>query len=696
METKKMRKNSPILVLCMLTLLSLLSFVESAQIVNVTAQEEAEEVVFTFLMNFDPPPLGHFAPHGEPAHQLEGTIYGMVFETLAYNDFWANDTRIPWLATDWSMAEDDLTFTINLREGVKFSDGSDFDAEDVAASFHLDGGFFPGDRLENVEILDDYTVRIKFQLRGQEAVNWALTRKMISYDQYGEFSDAIWEAIQAGGTQEEVTEIFTEMETLISNPQFDPVGTGPYKVKSYTASEIVLEKWDGYWREAMGLNKVYVDKVRQLRAPSDAMMMSLFMTGQLDWADTVPASPDVYQALKLQPYTRLVSIPNGHGVALFFGCDVYPWNITEVRQAIAYAIDRDMFTAITETLVPDFATPIEYSASSMKSVLPLWLSEDFLAEHMNKYEYNPAMSIALLEGLGWTRDPVDGVWVTDNGTRLEVELHGSGSAKRCGLRTESAFALGAENLALQLEGIGIKVTPKVWDTATAWDNFKSGLYDMCLYGWWNVFTWGPPTASPGMWADSLYDWLLLGYDPPGGPGFGPIVDDPIYGTVNLTQKVFELNDLGSKEDQLPYVEMFEYIQNYYLPELHLTEQRAAHYVHEERITGWPMDPEDPFWLAYLGGHWGRFPAYALASGMLKPRGVAPTEAEVEVTELTGKVESLEAEVTQLTNTVDDLTAEIATLGGQMGQFNTMVMATVVEGILVIVLVAYVAFARKSS
>jgi peptide/nickel transport system substrate-binding protein len=620
----------------------------------------------------------------------------MVFETLAYNDLWANDTRLPWLATDWDMAEDDLTFTIYLREGVKFSDGSDFDAEDVAASFYLTGGFFDRDRLSDVIVVDDYTVVIVFQKRGQAAINWALTRKMISYDQYGEYSDAIWELIQTGGTEENVTEVYTQMETDLSTPDFDPIGTGPYKVKSYTASEIVLEKWDGYWREAMGLNQVYIDKVRQLRAPSDAMMMSLFMTGQLDWADTVPASPDVYQALKLQPYTRLVSIPNGHGVALFFGCDVYPWNITEVRQAIAYAIDRDMFTAVTETLVPDFATPIPYSSSCMESVLPLWLSEDFLAERMNKYEHNPAMSIALLEGLGWTRDPVDGVWVTDNGTRLEVELYGSGAAKRCGLRTESAFALGAENIALQLETIGIKVTPKVWDTATAWQNFKSGLYDMCLYGWWNVFTWGPPTASPIMWAGSLYSWLLVGYDG-GGPGFGPIVEDPIYGTIDLTEKYQELADIGAKEDQLPLIEMFEYVQNYYLPELHLTEQRASHYVHEERITGWPIDPEDPFWLAYLGGHWGRFPAYALASGMLKPRGVVPigpTEPPIEVTELTEKIDSLAAQVTDLTSTVGELTTEMATVEGQVGQFNTLLIASVVEGILVILLVAYLATRRS--
>ncbi len=81
---------------------------------------------------------------------------------------------------------------------------------------------------------------------------------------------------------------------------------------------------------------------------------------------------------------------------------------------------------------------------------------------------------------------------------------------------------------------------------------------------------------------------------------------------------------------------------------------------------------------------------------MKPRGVTPSEAEIEVTELTAKVESLEAEVAELTSTVDDLTTEIATMGEQMGQFNTIIMATVVEGILVIVLVAYVAFARKSS
>jgi len=658
--------------------------VASTQVANVKA---AEKVVFTFLKDFDPPPLGHFSPYGEPAHELEGTIYGMVYETLAFVDFWSNETMIPWLATSWSMASDGLTFTIHLRQGVKFNDGSDFDSKDVACSFIYEGGFFPDDRLENVTVIDKYTVVIKFQAAGQVPINWALTRKMVSYKQFGNFTDAIWNVIKAHGTQEEVNNILLDLQAFdIHN---NPIATGPYKVKSYTASEIVLEKWDGYWREELGFNTVYVDEIHQLRAPSDAMMMSLFMTGQLDYADTVPASPDVYEALKLQPYTRIINIPNGAGVALYFRCTQYPWNITEVRQAIAYGIDRNEFVAVTETLVPDFAVAVTYPTSMIESVVPIWLSDDFLNTRMNKYEYNPTKSIQLLQGLGFTRD-TDGVWKTQNGTRLEVELYGSGSAKRCGLRTQSALALGEENLAQQLEAIGIKVIPKVWDVATAWDNFKNGLYSMCLYGYWNVFTWGPPTFSPIMWADSLYDWLLVGYNG-GGPGFGPMLyNDPIYGTVNLTDSIFTLNGLGSKTEQLPYVEMFEYVQNQYLPELQLTEQETALYIHEERITGWPIDPNDPFWLASLGGIWSRYFAYALASGMLKPRGLVPTTPTPSVN-LTNVTQGL----ANVTTTVGALGSEIESLSGQIGQLNTIVTATVVEGIVVVVLVAYLAFRRRT-
>lgn len=109
----------------------------------------------------------------DPAATTEGEAFKVtvnLYETLI--NFGEQDTEIhPGLATEWSTSEDGLTHTLKLREGVKFHDGTDFNADAVVYNFERwKGGdkeqFYYynsqfGDKIESVTAVDEHTVEFK-------------------------------------------------------------------------------------------------------------------------------------------------------------------------------------------------------------------------------------------------------------------------------------------------------------------------------------------------------------------------------------------------------------------------------------------------------------------------------------------------------------------------------------------------------
>ncbi len=96
-------------------------------------------------------------------------MVGNAYETLVfYNPPGSEEVLGPALATSWESSEDGLTWTFHLRKGVKFHDGTDFNAEAVEYSVErtIDlglGAAFIWDAVEEVNVIDDYTVEFKLK-----------------------------------------------------------------------------------------------------------------------------------------------------------------------------------------------------------------------------------------------------------------------------------------------------------------------------------------------------------------------------------------------------------------------------------------------------------------------------------------------------------------------------------------------------
>ena len=146
---------------------------------------------------------------------------------------------VPGLATDYSVSEDGLCYTFNLREGVKFHDGSLMTADDVVFSLEMSAPLANGKALlinyDHAEKVDDYTVKVYLTDPYSGFINGMASRVAMV------FSKAYYEAVGPEGYQE------------------NPIGTGPYKLVSAVSGDtITLEAFDEYWGGAPAIKNVYV------------------------------------------------------------------------------------------------------------------------------------------------------------------------------------------------------------------------------------------------------------------------------------------------------------------------------------------------------------------------------------------------------------------------------------------------------
>lgn len=244
-------------------------------------------------------------------------ILNNVLETLTFYD---NDMNIvPWLAESWEQSEDGLTWTFNLREGVTFSNGEEMTAEDVKFSFDrlLDpeiasgNAFRVGGEGTEIEVIDDYTVAIT-----TTSVNATLPLSLGSNKSTG--------IISADSVEEDGT---------ISVP----IGTGPFVIAEVEGtSRLRLEKNDSYWQEGLP----YLDAVEITPITDDATRELALQGGEQDWIFTI--APQNLQALQDDPD---VVVETASRLSYdYFGLNLNrePFDDVRVRQAIAYAIDRQV------------------------------------------------------------------------------------------------------------------------------------------------------------------------------------------------------------------------------------------------------------------------------------------------------------------------------------------------------------------
>ncbi len=247
-------------------------------------------------------------------------ILNQLYETLIVED--ANGYQ-PGLAESW--VAEDKSLTLTLRQGVKFHDGTDFNAE--AVKFVLDRGMTAEAKatyksevadVENVEVVDEYTVRIN--LKNPSAV---IVGALSNYAGFM-ISPA---AIEKFG------------EDIVRNP----VGTGPFMMEeAVDGDHITLVRNPEYWKQAAdGQPLPYLDKVVITVMSDDASKLLNLKSGAISLIDNIQniniATLDTAEITALKTsatktYKMMVNV-NDEG----------PLSDPKVRQAMAYALYRDAF-----------------------------------------------------------------------------------------------------------------------------------------------------------------------------------------------------------------------------------------------------------------------------------------------------------------------------------------------------------------
>ncbi|MGA2670226.1 MAG: ABC transporter substrate-binding protein [Dehalococcoidia bacterium] len=244
-------------------------------------------------------------------------------ESLAVFDSAAN--LVPWLAKDFTADSNAKTFTITLRQGVTFQDGTPFNA--TAVKWNLDKNLATKKSalagVTSVDVVDDYTVRLNLST-WNNSISQALadtsTGVMISPTTY-----------QNGGSTDAARQDWS---------LHNPVGTGPFQFVSWTRDvKVVYKKFNGYWQKG----KPYLDGV-EFDIIADPTVAELsFIKGDVDilWEPTASVTKDIQK----QGNYNITTLQNGllgaiYGIIGDSANSKSPFSNVQVRQALNYALDK--------------------------------------------------------------------------------------------------------------------------------------------------------------------------------------------------------------------------------------------------------------------------------------------------------------------------------------------------------------------
>jgi peptide/nickel transport system substrate-binding protein len=229
---------------------------------------------------------------------------------------------IPWLATGYKYDTSAPSLTLNLRQGVKFHDGTDFNA--TAVKWNLDKDLLVNatgmDSVKTVEIIDDHTVRLN--LSRQDTL---ITTK-IAANPFGLIMSPT--AYDKAGSTDEARSRWAKS---------NPVGTGPFKfVKWERDVKISFAKNDNYWQKG----KPYLDGIEFTIIVNEATLLASFKAGELDVMYT--ENPENLSQLDQSgQYTMQEGEVNFVGGLEPDSLNPdSPWANIKVRQAAAYSVDN--------------------------------------------------------------------------------------------------------------------------------------------------------------------------------------------------------------------------------------------------------------------------------------------------------------------------------------------------------------------
>ncbi|AVJ16915.1 glutathione ABC transporter substrate-binding protein GsiB [Serratia sp. JUb9] len=326
------------------------------------------------------------------------------------------------LADGYQVSDDGLSYTIKLHPGVKFHDGTDFNAEAVKAN--LDRASNPDSHLkrynlfkmiDKTEVIDPLTVKIVLKTPFSAFIN------NLAHPAAAMISPA---ALKQYGKQ----------------IGFHPVGTGPYQFETWNQTDFVkVKKFAGYWKAG----QPKLDSITWRPVVDNNTRAAMLQTGEADFAFPIPY--EQAKVLEKNAKLNLVVAPSIQQRYISMNVTQKPFDNPKVRQALNYAINKE---ALIKVAFAGYAAPAQG---------PLPPTIDFAARYQ-PWPYDPAKARELLKEAGYPNGFSTTLWSSHNhSTAQKVLQFTQQQLAQVGVKVK-VTAMDAGQRAAQVESVGVKDT----------------------------------------------------------------------------------------------------------------------------------------------------------------------------------------------------------------------------------------------
>ena len=346
----------------------------------------------------DPAFVRNFNPYvqGLPSSSF---VRGGMYEPLVITTPAGGGRQYKWLAENYAWSKDAKTLTLNIRRGVKWTDGRPLTAADVVYSLtagkqdktmDILGAYREGSNIASIRQRGAYTVVIALKSRDSEFVS-----------------------VNLNGIFVVPKHVFSKVADINKFLNQNPVGSGPFvKVSRFNSQDYVLERNPNYWLK--GSPKIPC--LEYIQATSNDAALLQIVSGQADWTHNfVPNVEKAYIAKDPNHYHAFYAT-TAYPISLMFDTQKYPYSIVAFRKAVSRAIDRNMVSKLGEY---GYAPPTD--AIGLGGLFPSWLDKTVAAKAKLLANYSPSAAKKTLTDAGFAYKGND--LYDPKGDRVKFDVH---------------------------------------------------------------------------------------------------------------------------------------------------------------------------------------------------------------------------------------------------------------------------------
>jgi peptide/nickel transport system substrate-binding protein len=384
-----------------------------------------------YVRNFNPLVVG--------SGQADGFSLRLIYEPLFQQNV-VSGKYLPWLATSYKWNSTGTSITLDIRSGVKWSDGTPFGPSDVAFTFNLLKAN-PG--LDSLPLagatVSGSTVIVSF------------TRPAFS------------EQPTILATTPVPEHLWSNVKDPVTYTDPNPVGTGPYILSQFSPESITLVKNPHYWQPGLP----HLQTIRYLSTDSTNSALALMLSGQAQLGNQGMGSA-LSSFVERDPAHNHVLHNPGLPIPMLVNTAHYPLSLTVLRQAISDALNRQAISAAIDNADTAALSPTLLSTlTESKYIAPQY-------EH-SQFPDNPAEAKSMLLGAGFKSGP-GGMLIDPKGKPVDLQFV---------VPNYAADTQAAQVVKSQLAKAGIGITVDSEAPGTWISNSKLGNFDLTEQYWSN-------------------------------------------------------------------------------------------------------------------------------------------------------------------------------------------------------------------